>query len=79
MLAKRGTKAVYTIVPNERIWTSVLVAINSVGETMPNYYVFKEKNQGKTTLDCVRMEHALECKKVGVWIYLISANGCPSF
>ena len=43
MLAKRGTRVVHTMALNERIWTSILVAINSTSETMPNYYVFKGK------------------------------------
>ena len=31
------------MVPQDRTWILVLVSVNSVGETMPNYYVFKEK------------------------------------
>ena len=40
---RRSTRSIHTIVPNEREWILVLVAINFAGSTMPNYYVFKEK------------------------------------
>ena len=43
VIAKRRTKNVYTIVPQNREWLSILVAINSAGGTMPSYYVFKGK------------------------------------
>ena len=43
VFAKRGTKNVHTIVPQEREWLSVLVVVSSVGGTMPSYYVFKGK------------------------------------
>ena len=43
VLAGRGIRSVDTIVPNEREWISILVAINAVGDTMPCYYIFKGK------------------------------------
>ena len=43
VIAKKGTRAIHTIVPNERNWIFVLVVVNSIGHTMPNYYVFKRK------------------------------------
>ena len=43
VFARRGIRSIYTIVPKEREWISVLVAINSAENTMPNYYVFKGK------------------------------------
>ena len=43
VIAKMGTRAIHTIVPNERNWISMLVVMNSVRHTMPNYYVFKGK------------------------------------
>ena len=43
VFARRGIRSVHTLVPNERQWLSILVAINSARTTMPNYYVFKGK------------------------------------
>ena len=43
VITKRRIRAIHTIVPNERGWIYVLVAMNSAGHTMPNYYVFKGK------------------------------------
>ena len=43
VLAIRGRRNVHPLVPNERQWLSVLVAVNFAGGTMPNYYVFKDK------------------------------------
>ena len=52
--ARRGTKSVHTIVLNEREWISVLVALNSTEDTMPNHHIFKEKKP--------REEFILLCK-----------------
>ena len=43
VLARRGTRSVYTIVPNEREWISLLITINAARDTIPHYYVFKGK------------------------------------
>ena len=62
VLALRGTRSVHTIVPNERQWISVLVSINSIGHTMPSYYVFKGKRQRQEFISscengaCIRMQ-----------------------
>ena len=34
-------KGVHKIIPAEREWLSVLSAINALGQTIPNYYIFK--------------------------------------
>ena len=41
--------------PNEREWISVLVAVNLVGYTMPNYYVFKKRRP--------KQQHISFCEK----------------
>ena len=43
IIVTRGTKNVHTIIPQDRQWISILVAINFARRTMPNYYVFKGK------------------------------------
>jgi hypothetical protein len=47
VLAKSGTRAVYTLVPDEREWVTILCAINAVGETIPNFYIFKGKRRSR--------------------------------
>ena len=43
VLARRGTRSIHTIVFLDKEWLLVLVVVNFVRGTMPNYYVFKEK------------------------------------
>ena len=42
VLAKKGPRSIHTMVPNERLWTSILVAIYSVCEIISRY-IFKKK------------------------------------
>ena len=44
VFARKG-RSIHTIVPNERQWIFVLVAVNSTSQTMPYYYVFKGKRE----------------------------------
>jgi hypothetical protein len=37
MLGKKGAKNVYSIIPNECEWLSVLYCINGVGGSIPNF------------------------------------------
>jgi hypothetical protein len=48
VLAKTGTRSVYIITPNELEHISVLSCINVVGDSIPNYYVFKGKQYQRT-------------------------------
>jgi hypothetical protein len=43
VLARTGSKSFHTITPDEREWLSVLACINAAGDTIPNFYIFKEK------------------------------------
>jgi hypothetical protein len=47
VLAKNGTRTVYTLVPDKREWVTVLCAINAVGETILNFYIFKGKRRSR--------------------------------
>ena len=40
--AKRRVRGIHQILSNEREWLSVLSAINANGDSIPNYYIFKE-------------------------------------
>ena len=41
VIARRGSRRVHSIVPNQREWLSVLVCINAAGLAIPSFYVFK--------------------------------------
>ena len=41
VLATVNSRKVYTIIPNEREWISVLICINANGGSISNYYIFK--------------------------------------
>ena len=41
VFAKRRLRCIHQVIPTEREWLSVLIAINASGTTIPNYYIFK--------------------------------------
>ena len=43
MWAKRGSKSIHSMVPNEHEWLTVLTYINTVGQSIPGFYIFKGK------------------------------------
>ena len=43
VLARRVTRTVHQVMPDEREWLSVLVCVNAAGEAIPSFYVFKGK------------------------------------
>jgi hypothetical protein len=40
-LAKRGSRVVHSVIPNEREWLTVLTCIIASGQYIPNFYIFK--------------------------------------
>jgi hypothetical protein len=40
VLAKKGVRSVYSIIPKEREWLSVLVCVNAAGYHIPSFYIF---------------------------------------
>jgi hypothetical protein len=43
VISKRGARCVHSIVPNQREWLSILVAINVDRQAIPVFYIFREK------------------------------------
>jgi hypothetical protein len=43
VIAKRGSRAVHTIIPDQREWLSCLVCINAAGSSIPSFYIFRGK------------------------------------
>ena len=41
--AKRGSRSVHSVIPNEHEWLTVLTCINAAGESVPGFYIFKGK------------------------------------
>jgi hypothetical protein len=41
--AKKGSKSVHSIIPDQREWLSVLSCVNARGGSIPNFYIFKGK------------------------------------
>ena len=45
VFAKRSIRGVHKVIPTEREWLSVLIAINANEGTIPHYYIFKRVKQ----------------------------------
>jgi hypothetical protein len=43
VIVKRGARHIHSIVPNQREWLSVLVAVNAAGQAIPAFYIFRGK------------------------------------
>jgi hypothetical protein len=43
VIAKRGSRAVHSIILDSRGWLSCLVCINTSGLSIPSFYIFQEK------------------------------------
>ena len=43
--AKKGSKTVHSLMPNEREWITVLSCINAGGESIPSFYIFEGKRR----------------------------------
>jgi hypothetical protein len=41
VLVQKGTRSVHSIIPDSKEWVTVLSSIIVVGETIPNFYIFK--------------------------------------
>ena len=55
VFAKTGIKGVHKVVPAEREWLSVPIAINASGQWIPNYYIFKRVRKLKN--------YVIKCEK----------------
>jgi hypothetical protein len=44
VFTRRGSKAVHSIIPDEREWLSVLACINAAGHYIPHFFIFKGKH-----------------------------------
>jgi hypothetical protein len=40
IIARIGVRHVHSIVPNQREWLSILVYINTAGQSIPSFYIF---------------------------------------
>ena len=52
--AKRGSRSVHNVVPNEHEWLIVLTCINTAGESVPGFYIFKGKR--------IRCNYIIHCE-----------------
>jgi hypothetical protein len=43
VIAKKGSRAVHSIIPDQREWLSCLVCINAAGSSIPSFYTFRGK------------------------------------
>ena len=43
VFAKKGSKSVHSIIPDQHEWLSVLSSVNVGGGSIPNFYIFKDK------------------------------------
>ena len=54
MWAKRGSRFVYSVVPNKHEWLIVLTCIKAAGQSNPGFYIFKGK--------CIRRNYIICCE-----------------
>jgi len=50
VIAKKGSKNVHQVTPNQREWITVLASINANGESIPNFCIFKGKKKSRIFL-----------------------------
>jgi hypothetical protein len=43
VFAKKGSKSVHSIIPDQREWLSVLACVNAAGGYIPHFYIFRGK------------------------------------
>jgi hypothetical protein len=43
VLAKKGSRTVYSVLPDEREWMSILTCINAARQSIPSFYIFRGK------------------------------------
>jgi hypothetical protein len=51
VFARRGSKAVHSIIPDEREWLSVLTCVNAAGEYIPHFFIFKGKRMRRNYIE----------------------------
>jgi hypothetical protein len=54
LFAKKGSKSVHSINPDQREWLSVLSCVNAAGRYIPHFYIFKGK--------CMRRNYVSRCE-----------------
>jgi len=47
VITRRGCRSVHTITLDQKEWLIVVSCINARGETIPNFYIFKEKKKSR--------------------------------
>ena len=78
VFTKMGVRGIHQIFPNEREWLSVLSAVNANGESIPNYYIFKEIRKIKKYVALCE-EGAMMGKQKKGWMDTIQAMMDGSF
>jgi hypothetical protein len=51
VFAKRGSRAVHSIISDEREWLSILACVNASGEYIPHFYIFKGKRMRRNYIE----------------------------
>jgi hypothetical protein len=51
VFAKRGSRIVHSIIPNQWEWLSVLACVNASGEHIPHFYIFKGKHMRRNYIE----------------------------
>jgi hypothetical protein len=41
VLAKKESRGVYSVIPDEKEWLSVLACVNAAGSSIPSFYIFR--------------------------------------
>lgn len=51
VFAKRGSRSVHSIIPDQREWLSVLACVNAAGEYIPHFYIFRGKRMRRNYIE----------------------------
>ena len=75
VLAQKGTRSIHSIISDSKEWVTILSSINAAGETIPNYYIFKDMRRKRYYISkCEHMQPWL-CKAMHGWMPSYSTNG----
>jgi hypothetical protein len=51
VLAKRGSRAVHSTIPDQREWLSMLSCVNAAGSSIPNFYILRGKRFSRNYIE----------------------------
>jgi hypothetical protein len=74
VIVKRGSRAVHSIIPDQREWLSCLVSINAAGSSIPSFQIFRRRRFKRNYIEyCEARATMAMQKRAWMTAYLFSA------